>query len=202
MVNTVHARILADLENDFPMKTEPVKFNANGVQTILHAPHLYFNGLVTGVSWTTYELGVAAKACPHQQIILAGYSQGAMVMHRVLTTSATPRTAGRSWPAWSTPCSSVTATKCPTTTTCGTARPGADGLGHRYVAWSHTTGQTFSQSLGKRVLEVCNSDDPVCDSNWWDLDPLFILIHLRYTNSQPVLAAADYAAGNILDHCP
>jgi hypothetical protein len=201
VVNTVHARILADLANDFTMKTEPVKYNASSALTTLpRAPHLYFNGLATGVSWTLYELQVAAKACPDQQIILSGYSQGAMVMHRVLHQLGNTKD-GRAILARVVDAVLVgDGDQVPydNYVRFDTAGPGADGLGHRYTNWSHTTGQRFSKSVGSRVLEVCARYDPVCDSTWWDLNPLYIAIHLAYTNSRPVLAAADYAAENIL----
>ncbi len=47
-------------------------------------PRKYFSGLTQGVAAAEKYLSSVAAACPNERIILGGYSQGAMVMHRVI----------------------------------------------------------------------------------------------------------------------
>jgi predicted esterase len=44
----------------------------------------YFTGISNGVGFVRRTLRQRAEACPYERIVLAGYSQGAMVMHRAL----------------------------------------------------------------------------------------------------------------------
>jgi len=63
---------------------ESVSCEANGVRTLTRAPKQAFANLATGVTWTVGVLGGLARNCPAQQIVLAGFLAGAMVMQRVL----------------------------------------------------------------------------------------------------------------------
>lgn len=58
-------------------------FSAESVYNISHDIEKYFNGLGDGVSFVSLYLKNRAMICPDERIVLAGYSQGAMVMHRV-----------------------------------------------------------------------------------------------------------------------
>jgi cutinase len=200
-VVSVYNRVKSDFAGDYSMKVESVSYEANGVQTILHAPHEYFNGLSTGVTWTEGILGGMARKCPNQAIILSGYSQGAMVMHRVLhdlgNTASGRKILARVYSALL--IGDGDQVPYDNYVRFGSAGKGADGLGHRYVAWSHTSGAKFSKSVGARVLEVCNRYDPVCDSTPNDVNLLYIVIHLEYAGSNALLAAADDAAYSIMD---
>jgi hypothetical protein len=83
-VNSAYQRLVKDLGSHRTEQPESVAYAANGVQTLAHAPNQYFANLAVGVNWTLGTLEGQAAECPAQQIVLAGFSQGAMVMHRVL----------------------------------------------------------------------------------------------------------------------
>ena len=51
---------------------------------MLIRPDVYFLGLGNGVAFTESTLRDRAGSCPDERIVLVGYSQGAMVMHRAL----------------------------------------------------------------------------------------------------------------------
>ena len=59
-----------------------INYPAQGVDTLLIGK--FFKGLDEGVDDTVAFLKTRATMCPDEHYVLAGYSQGAMVMHRVL----------------------------------------------------------------------------------------------------------------------
>jgi hypothetical protein len=62
----------------------PLDYPAYSVTTLLTNPHKYFGGVQSGISDLTAALGSREKACPHQLVVLAGFSSGAMVVNRTL----------------------------------------------------------------------------------------------------------------------
>ena len=84
-MNQVYSRLKSTLGNNLTISPPvSVGYLAADVWTILTNPAKYFDGLSDGVSATINDLENQAAKCPEQQIVLAGFSQGAMVMHRVL----------------------------------------------------------------------------------------------------------------------
>ena len=180
------------------MQTESVSYVANGVQTLLHAPNQYFANLNVGVTWTLGVLGGQARKCPAQQIVLAGFSQGAMVMHRVLHDLAKSTTASdRSILARVAAVILVgDGDQVPYDNEVldGTAGAGAKGIGHLYPMISHTSNAKFPQSLGVKVQRVCYRHDPGCDVTEAELNPIAFHIHTSYPGGAALLGAADEAA--------
>jgi hypothetical protein len=185
------------------MQVESVSYVANGVQTILHAPNQYFANLNVGVTWTLGVLGGQARNCPAQQIVLAGFSQGAMVMHRVLHDLAESTTASDrailARVAAAILVGDGDQVPYDNEVLDGTAGAGAEGIGHLYPSISHTSNAKFSQSLGVKVLRVCYHHDPVCDVTEAELNPIAFHIHTSYPGGAALLGAADQAAIDVRD---
>ncbi len=60
-------------------------YPANGVELLFRRKiNQYFDGIETGVAEGVATLQGYARSCPGQRIVLAGYSQGAMVAHRII----------------------------------------------------------------------------------------------------------------------
>lgn len=205
-VNSVFNRMTATDFADVPIYwgTQPISvdYQANRVQTLVRAPNLWFANLDTGVDNALGILVDWAQKCPNQKIVLVGYSQGAMVMHRVLhdlinsNDSTYKQIRAR-----------IVATiliadgdQVPRDNEVdyGTAGVAADGIGHRYTNISETSSAKFPKALTSQVLRVCNHHDPVCDSTWDDLNPLTINIHTHYAGTAALYAATDRAAGYII----
>lgn len=89
-MNNVYSGLATDLGGS-NISAVSVNYGADHVQTLSHDIPKYFRDLGTGVSQTMSELTKQAALCPEQEIVLAGFSQGAMVMHRVMhQLAATP----------------------------------------------------------------------------------------------------------------
>ena len=180
------------------MQAKSVSYVANGVQTILHAPNQYFANLNVGVTWTLGVLGGQARNCPAQQIVLAGFSQGAMVMHRVLHDLAKSTTASDrailARVAAAILVGDGDQVPYDNEVLDGTAGAGAKGIGHLYPSISHTSNAKFPQSLSAKVQRVCYRHDPVCDVTEAELNPIAFHIHTSYPGGAPLLGAADQAA--------
>ena len=143
-----------------------------------------------------------AKKCPYQGIVLSGYSQGAMVMHRVLhnlinaKTKAYNAILARVYAAIFIADGDQVAND--NETQFGTAPKAASGIGHWYPALSGATGAKFPAKYEQMLLRVCNNHDPVCNASHTDLNPANLLIHLHYANGGAVLDAADVAAARVI----
>jgi hypothetical protein len=188
-VHGAYARFFKDLAGHRTVDIASVNYAANSVRTLFSRPTTYFANLSKGVTWTLDQLKKKAASCPNQQIVLGGYSQGAMVMHRVLH-QVPAATLGRVSAA----VLIADGDEIPNDqqTRYGSASAAARGAGHFYRTASHTSTAKFSIGLKKRVLSVCNRHDPVCD--FTILDPALFNIHLGYKGTKPVFDAADQAA--------
>lgn len=164
----------------------------------------YFRDLDAGVTQAVNDLTSDATICPNSEIVLAGYSQGAMLMHRVVhELSAT--TGGRQI------LSRVAATiliadgdQVPYdhVTRYGTAPMSAHGVGQAFRTLSHSSTTKFSSDMSFRVLSVCTNHDPVCASTDTNLRVVtnpglaraLSGIHSQYDGATPPLSdAADRA---------
>lgn len=204
-VNTSYNELKADFSDyseQVPVQPVSVSYAANNVSVILKNHNLYFANLTQGVTWSMNFLKKQAEACPDQAIILSGYSQGAMVMHRVLHTLISTK-------ADASILKRVDAAiliadgdqvKNDNEEQFGTASTAASGIGHWWPSISHTNGAKFPKADGTLALRVCNTNDPVCDASHKDLNLANLTIHLySYINSEPVLDAADVAAARLLN---
>ncbi len=82
-VHDVARRLVAELPGR-TIDARAVDYPAEGVEVILVDPARYLGGLEAGVASVDGVLREQAARCPRQRIVLAGYSQGAMIMHREL----------------------------------------------------------------------------------------------------------------------
>lgn len=83
-VNILYERLAKDIDSRRTVQAASVSYGADNVRTLTHDYPKYFRDLSTGVGWVLGYLKTLAAVCPDQRIVLVGYSQGAMVMHRVL----------------------------------------------------------------------------------------------------------------------
>lgn len=179
---------------------ESVNYPATSVRALVGL-HLstYFKGLAEGVQRMLGELQTWAKACPFQQIVLAGYSQGAMLVHRVLLDLVQSK-AGRSILARVTSAILIgDGDQLPSDheTKYGSAGSLATGIGQDFPTFSHSPAKKFPSSLESKVIRVCNRLDIVCDYFNVFSVPTGIRTHLHYTGSKPLGQAATQAAKNL-----
>lgn len=156
----------------------------------------YWSGLERGISDARSTLRRQADACPDQRFVLAGYSQGAMVMHRLLRRleSREPDLLGRVDAAILIGDGDRVAGD--RTTKYGSMHRSGSGVGLSplVVASSGSSGAKLSGSVGRRVLEVCNSNDVVCD-----FPGQSFAAHRSYRSSKALGRAASRAARLVLN---
>lgn len=66
------------------VSSQAVVYPAQGVELLVTDPNAYFTSLELGAQSVQAALRGRAAACPQERIVLSGYSQGAMVVHRAL----------------------------------------------------------------------------------------------------------------------
>jgi hypothetical protein len=207
-VYNVLSQIKTDVGSQRTFQQTSITYQADSVWTIFNNPtdpYKYFRDLGAGVKWTMTYLGQQAQACPDQQIVLAGFSQGAMVMHRVLhklyNTQADQPILARV--AAAVLIGDGDQVPFDNEVRDGGALPTADGVGQLFPLLSHSSPDAFDASLSTVALRVCKLGDIVCDFGTADLGGTTTLLlgvhtHLSYANSKPLLKAADQAAHNLL----
>ena len=216
VVHNVLTRVEHDVRGQRTLQVVRLDYQANSVWTLLSDHSKYFRGIDAGATTALSTLATQAQKCPYQQIVLAGYSQGAMVMHRVLLRLSDTHT-----PADAAILHRIAAAvlvgdgdQVPNDNQLrfGSASLAARGIGQAYRNISHTTTEKFTTSVGIRVLSVCNTHDIVC--GWTDTNIVkcistdvfcpasldhMIAIHLHsYKGRKPLLQAADQASLNLL----
>lgn len=211
-VNSAYQRIAAATAAHSTLQAASVSYGADGVQTIFHDYPKYFRAISVGVSWVLGYLNTLAAACPHQQIVLAGFSEGAMVMHRVLRTLEHATAGQRILERLAGAILIGDGDQVPhdRQTRYGSATLDARGIGLALRTVSHSSTAKFSPAVGSRVLSVCNKHDIVCDwtdknlvcHDVGDLLPAIcardVAVHLSYANSAPLNAAAKRTILNLL----
>ena len=208
-VNSAYLRLVNDLGGRRTVQVVSVPYPAARVTTLLHDPPRYFRGIAAAVAWTDSHLTKQAVSCPGQRIVLAGFSEGAMVMHRVLHDLADTKADRQILSRLSAAVLAGDGDEVPNDSQqrFGTAALNARGVGQAFRTVSHTSKTKFSVNVGARVFSVCNRHDIVC--GWTDTEiseclllgklcPIpvaaMVKIHLSYPGSAPLLAAADRAA--------
>ncbi|WP_197038181.1 MULTISPECIES: cutinase family protein [Actinomycetes] len=144
----------------------PVDYPALPVDSIGTEPADYFAGLQLGVTRTldTLRTWAARPDCRHQDVILSGYSQGAMVMHRVLrqltdgTFGDVPnRVAGALLIADGDKLDSDNVAVL------GSAPKNSHGIGSEFTLVSGTRKDKLPPPWSsKRVFSICTKGDAVC----------------------------------------
>ena len=89
-VYAAYQRMVSD-RPDRTIAPRAVFYPAQEVQAIALNAGAYFSGLEQGVRDVKRTLRSEALRCPDQRLVLAGYSQGAMVMHRALQDLSTAK---------------------------------------------------------------------------------------------------------------
>lgn len=204
-VHTAYQEFVARI-SDGRTVTPPVSVSYPADNVVPNVATLsYIHDLWQGVAEARRALALRAGQCPNERIVLAGYSQGAMVMHRVLrdsTTSGVPPIAAGILDR-------VDATILigdgdrvahDTTRDLGTAGVRAQGVGTQLDATIHPG--TLPSATGAGTFSVCDDGDTVCDFRvpylcaacavYHDLDGIHI--HRGYDGSRVVRDAADQAA--------
>lgn len=149
----------------------------------------YFASLIGGASDLTTFLFDRTRACPAETLILAGYSQGAMIVHRVLQivgTIVTDKIAGAILIA--------DGDRVPhdNVISFGTATSDAAGIGQSFVELSHSQNTKFGSHLAGKVHSVCTQSDLVCDYSLASLGAwqIGVKIHTSYTKTALIAQAA------------
>ncbi|MGV0741149.1 cutinase family protein [Mycolicibacterium sp. XJ870] len=119
----------------------------------------FMGSVDTGVAALGNQYAAFTQRCPSSKVVLAGYSQGAMVVHRNLhALAASPNLAAALLVA--------DGDRLPTdpTLNLGTAVPGGDGLGvaQDWPILAHAPAP-LPASVGSRTISVCDRGDAVCD---------------------------------------
>lgn len=144
---------------------------------------LGFMGSVdTGATALAAQYAAFSAKCPTAKVILAGYSQGAMVVHRNLhALGANPNVAGALLIA--------DGDRLPVDPTVNigsvTSVPGAGkGVAQDWPILAHAP-QPLPPAIGARTISVCELGDAVCDYDpeAEETSPIATVIHTSYTNS-------------------
>ncbi|MCV7194365.1 cutinase family protein [Mycolicibacterium brumae] len=141
----------------------------------------FMDSVRAGAAATGAQYQAYVTKCPTSKVVLAGYSQGAMAVHRNLHGLATsPQLAGALLIADGDRNPTDTTIKMGTT---ALIAPGETmGVGHEHYILAGTNTDPLPADLGARTISVCDVGDPVCD---YDVDgdeatPAQIAIHTGY----------------------
>jgi len=202
------ANVAQRIQADLPGKTVTARalhYPARQAELLVLDAASYFSGLERGVTNAKKSLASQVKSCPGQRIILAGYSQGAMVMHRVVqdlsaSSDATSRKIlnhidGAVLLADGDRISSDHMTSL------GSAGAGR-GISYASPQDSRVRGTKLPARLASRVISVCEQADVICDyhsllqSNGNGVDGTTVHV-TSYTASPDALRAADAVAARV-----
>lgn len=154
----------------------------------------YFDHMNIGIKNAEKDLRAAAATCPDQHFVLIGYSQGAIIMHRVLL-HLSPAIARRVDGAVliadgdQVPKSDVHRF--------GTAPVTARGVAQTQRDVSGATTTPFVRSMAQKVMSVCDARDIVCDFRGYNLEG--INTHeTHYIDTRSTWNAAETVASNEL----
>lgn len=126
----------------------------------------YFAGLETGVGVAITTLDLRAQACPNERLVLAGYSQGAMVMHRLVNRLDSSYLSRISALVLIADGDQVSPTRAERRGTAPVGNTGIAEYGRKFGLLSPpyvATGSDVPLALSGRALAVCNDGDLICD---------------------------------------
>jgi hypothetical protein len=139
----------------------------------------FLDSVGAGTDAAAEQFEAFTEQCPTTKVVLAGYSQGAMVIHRNLYKLADdPHVAAALLIA--------DGDRLPTDTTINmgsTAVVPTKGMGvaqdHSFLAKTNTS--PLPPEIGARTVSVCDVGDPVCDySSTTEMTPAELAIHTAY----------------------
>jgi hypothetical protein len=151
------------------------------------------------VNFANNTLRQRATACPHERIVLAGYSQGAMVFHRTLQLLWNSGSANQILNRIDAAILVGDGDRVANDNTLmhGSMHPGFHGIGLDWTSQSGSSTAAFPSALGVRIHEVCNSGDYVCDQ---PAALIGIVTHLGYPGSDVLADASAEAAQVVLSN--
>lgn len=196
-VQTAYNGLAAPLSGHRTLQALAVDYPALGVEQ-LYDQRNYFNGLDQGVQNALATLYSRATPCPEERIVLAGYSQGAMVMHRVLNELDATKSPILSRVDAAILIADGDRVSNDRTAFYGSASTKAEGVGLKLRKVSGSSTQKFNAAVGSKVLSICNNNDPVCDSTGKPTDLIWKYVHTGYTGTPPVQDAGVEAARTVL----
>ena len=153
----------------------------------------FMDSVKVGTAAAQTQFAAFTERCPDTKVVLAGYSQGAMVIHRNLAALGDdPHVAaalliadGDRLPGDTTLNMGSAAYAAPTAKTLGVAQE------HSFLASAPTS--PLPPALGARTISVCDVGDPVCDydpdSGDADVTAAAIAIHTAYVPTSTGLHA-------------
>jgi len=140
----------------------------------------FMDSVDDGTDATAEQVQTFTEQCPNTKVVLAGYSQGAMVIHRNLHDLADdPHVAAALLIA--------DGDRLPVDTTINmgsaiSARDAGKGVAqeHSFLASADTS--MLPPEIGARTISVCDVGDPVCDydADTSDVSPAGIAVHTSY----------------------
>lgn len=143
---------------------EAVQYPASSMGVLAANSSAYFGGLEQGVTWTRERIERSGAECPQQRIVLMGYSQGAMVMHRVVQDLvAAGDTAALSRIDGAVLMGDGDRDASDGTRAWGSARKGT-GLARQFPSLSGARPTALPRGVARRVQSVCDRGDTVCDA--------------------------------------
>ncbi|MDV6285802.1 cutinase family protein [Rhodococcus jostii] len=143
----------------------PINYPAEDVSILTSDVPRYFRGLSDGVELTMRSLDqlVTDPSCSDVRIVLGGYSQGAMVMHRVLRRLEDTRYDSlRNRIDAAVLIADGDKVTNDRVKAFGSAGNGSHGLGVDFPAISGSSATKLSSKWGSRVKSICNSGDALC----------------------------------------
>jgi len=203
-VYRLYQRIVADRPG-LSITQKSLTYPALQAELLVTDPTTYFIGLERGVANAKRFLMRQAAACPDQRFVLAGYSQGAMVMHRVLQDLSAAKDAGSARVLRRIDGSALLADgdrmSKDHVTAIGSAA-GGRGISYALPKDAKVRGTLLPPRLAGRVFSVCEQADVVCDyhsllqSNASGVNGTSVHV-TSYTGSPDVLRAADAIAARL-----
>lgn len=161
----------------------------------------WFDGLNLGVDFVDGLLARRAARCPNEKYVLAGYSQGAMVMHRALLRlerqdrrAELSRIVGIALIA--------DGDRVPNTATrlLGSAPDSGEG-----IADFRQSGNDIPAQVAERTINLCDNNDIVCDFSIWDWRSLFqrgVDIHEAYDGRPELSVLGRFLTSRLRDAIP
>lgn len=160
-VEATYRNLAADLESaGVSAELRPVEYPATAVPAGLDLGQwsVFLDSVRAGADTATAVIGDAISGCPDSSIVVAGYSQGAMAIHRALQ---------RIGPAEAIVAGVLIgdgdriANDSVQVTGIGPV-DGAIGVGQQFAVFSGANPAPLAAPWGSRILSACNQGDPVC----------------------------------------
>lgn len=172
------------------VSAEPLDYPAESMATLAKNPSKYWAGVEAGVAQVQRRVADHVAACPDAAIVLLGYSQGAMVMHRVLQRGVDDLDT-RTWLGSAVLIADSDRVAYDRTTNHGTASAGTTGLAQRAAVQSGSSSAKLEPWAEPLVHSICNSGDSSCG------DGVDNRVHTRYKGTPEVVEALRESVGRL-----